>query len=95
MGSNVVVLDAPALGGEARVEEICKAMKIEQLVANAPVERFGLCVLRWFARIAELQHDVLLCAPLQHGAAGKLAAANRSASLPPGRAPCRLLPTPG
>ena len=75
MGSDLVIFDSPSFRGIARREEICKAVQIEQLVANTSVERLNVCVLRRLSRIAELQEDVLLSAPLQHRAARKFTAA--------------------
>ena len=75
MRSELVVFNPPSLGRNPCVEEICKAMEVEQFVADAAVKRLHLRVLGRLSRVAELQGNILLGAPLQHRSARKFAAA--------------------
>jgi hypothetical protein len=69
MRSDLVVFNPPSLGRSARIEEICKAMQVEQFVTDSTIERLHLRILGWLSRIAELQGNLLFRTPLQHRSA--------------------------
>ena len=74
MRSNIVVVLSPGGGPAPSFEDRRETVRVEQLIADLSVERFDLSILRWLARIGEVQVHGPLRAPSQHRAARELRA---------------------
>ncbi len=61
-----VVVIAPIPDDEARVSEGSELVLVEAFVAEATVERFDIRILRWLARIDEVQAYFPIASPARH-----------------------------
>src|SRR5579872_7410707 len=68
MRPNLVVIDEPRIGADAQLGERSEILYVEELIADARVERFDPCILRGFSGIEEMQHNIVVNRPLQHRA---------------------------
>ena len=49
-------------------------MRVDEFITNAPIKGLDFCILRWFARLDEVERHVMISSPSQHAVAAKLAA---------------------
>ncbi len=69
---NVVVVDAPKVGGGSNLGYRTEEMRVNELIAYAAVERFDLGVLRWLSRPDDMPLKIAIRAPAQHSMTAEL-----------------------
>lgn len=74
MRANLVVIGPPVIGTATCLEDRHETVHVEELVADLTVERFNAALLRWLTGRDEVQLDILLGCPAQHGVARELRA---------------------
>jgi len=72
MRPELIVVNLPLVGGTASLKDRYEDLGVEQLVADATVERLDMGVLRRLARIRKAERNAPLGAPSQHRVARKL-----------------------